>query len=231
VSAQGRKALLFFVGLAALAAVGAGAAKRLLRFAAGPEAEILTALKQTEGASLRLDVEGAPEPLVSSRHAFDRVVVDVDPDGEAARVAATLDFEGRLGSTTVSSLGLERIRWRRADGEWIAPDGLAPLLSRVVGALERRRRALEGGDSAALAALLDGGGSAAEPDLQRVREVSAREYRAVAWYIRTERDEVLVTEEYRLLGQRGDRAVDESGARQLVLHERRGQFLFSGGLR
>jgi hypothetical protein len=231
VSAQGRKALLFFAGLAVLAVLGVGVANRLLRFAAGPEAEILTALKQSEGASLRLDVDGAPVQLVSSRHAFDRIVVDVDPDGEGARVAATLDFVGRLGSTAVSSLGLERIRWRRADGEWIAPDGLAPLLAKVVGALERRRRALERGDLDAFAALVDGGGATADPDLERVRDVSDREYRAVAWYIRTERGQVLVTEEYRLLGQRGDRAVDESGARQLVLHEGRGQFLFSGGLR
>jgi hypothetical protein len=223
VSAQGRKALLFFAALAALVAVGGVLANRLLRFAAGPEAEILTALKQTERVPLRVQVEGTPEPLVSSRHAYDRVVVDLDPDGKGARVTATLDFVGHFGVTQVSSLGLERIRWQRAEDEWIAPEGVAPLLARVVGILERRRRALERGDAAALAALGDEDGS--------LLEVSNRQYQARAWYIRTERDQVLITEEYRLIGQRGDRAVDESGARRLVLRERRGQFLFSAELR
>jgi hypothetical protein len=230
VTSEGRKALLFFAGVTALAAVGGLLATRLLRFAAGPEAEILTALKRMERAPLRLEVPGVREPLVSSRLVYERIVVDVDPEGGHARATATLDFVGRLGSTEVSSLGLERIGWRRADGEWVAPDGFAPRLAKVVGALERRRRALEGGDSAALTGLAEGDGPAIDPELDRMLEISGRQYRAVAWYIRSEREEVLVTEEYRLLGRTRDRPVDESGARRLVLHERRGEFLFSAGL-
>ena len=229
---EARKALAFFAGLAALGLVGAALATRLLGMAAGPEAEIVAALKQSELATLRLEVPGTREPLVSSRHLYERIVVDVAADGERARVTATLDFDGRLGATRVSSLGLERIPWRRAGGEWIAPKGYAPLLSRVVGALERRRGALQGGDSAALAGLAASAQESlfGDPEIQRVLAVSGREYRASAWYIRGERGEVLVTEEFRLVGHTRDRPVDESGTRRLVLHERDGELLFSAGL-
>jgi hypothetical protein len=234
VTAEGRKALAFFAGFAVLGVVAAGLATRLLGIAAGPEAEIIAALKRTEGAgaTLRLEVPGTPEPLVSTRHFYERIVVDVEPDGTRARTTATLDFDGRIGLTEVSSLGLERIPWRRADDGWTAPQGYAPLLVRVVGTLERRRQALQRGDAVALARLAGfaEGRLLRDAEIQRVLAVTGREYRAVAWYIRAERGEVLVTEEFRLLGHTRDRPVDETGTRRLVLHERGGEFLFSAGL-
>lgn len=230
---EGRKALAVFAGVAVVAAAGVVLATRVLRIAAGPEAEILTALKATEDAPLRVQVPGAREPLVSSRHLYQRIVVDVDRKGSQARAIATLDFDGVLGATRVSSLGLERIPWRREAGEWVAPEGFAPVLARVVGALERRRSALDGGDPSALAALGPSAedASSGDPEIRRLLAISERRYRALAWYIRTERDQVLVTEEYRLLGYTPERPVDESGARRLVLRERNGEFLFAAGLR
>jgi hypothetical protein len=232
VKTEARKALAFFAGVAVVGLVGVGLAFRLLKIAAGPEAEIVATLKQTERAALRLEVPGADEPLVSSRHFYERIVVDVDPDGAHARATATLDFDGRLGATEVSSLGLERIPWRREGAEWIVPQGYAPVLVRVVGALERRRQALQGGDAAALAGMSGAPRETVSRDreIQRVLAVSGREYRVVAWYIRAERGEVLVREEFRLLGHTRDQPVDETGTRRLVLHERDGEFLFSAGL-
>lgn len=227
-TSEGRKALLFFGGTAvALAALGL-AVGRVLSFAAGPEAEIRAALEAGGTSGLRVEVPGEAEPAVSSRHAWERVVVDVAPDGEAAVVSATLDFDGRWGAVRVSSLGLEKVLFQRTPQGWAASAGAAPRLSRVLGLLARRQSALLAGDEAALRALSAEEGR--EPELGRVLGLAGREYRALAWYIRSERDEVVVTEDYHLLGHTPDRAVDEEGSRRLILRRTNGEFLFSPGL-
>src|SRR5215831_9034707 len=122
--------------------LGAGVwvAYQLVGAAAGPEPELIALLKQTEKDGLRLAVPGASEALVSKAHHFDRFSVRIGPNGDTAEVACTLDFNGRLGATQVSSVGLERTAFEYRAGGWRPVSGLAPLLAQVVGALEARRR-------------------------------------------------------------------------------------------
>jgi hypothetical protein len=207
---------------------------RLLGSAAGPEAEIITALKSTEREGLELTVPGAQARLVSKEHHFARITVNVEPGGQRAVAWATLDFTGRLGRTEVGSLGVERVPFVLRGRTW-APEGLtAPRLVAVVGRLEARRRALEAGDRTALEALrapgaaTEGGGETEE--LEKVLALQRRRYQAEAWYLRLERDEVVATEAWRLEGVLPSRPVDEKGRRRLSLIRSGEEFLFSPGL-
>ncbi len=223
--------------IAVLAAVAALAVlrPRLLGVAAGPEVEILTALKEAEREGLELAIPGAEAPLKSTALHFARITVNVEPGGERAVAWATLDFDGTLGRTEVSSLGVERVPFVRRGREW-RPEGLAaPRLAAVVGALEARRRALESGDRTALEALRapgaeaeGGGGEAAE--LEKVMGLQRRHYRSEAWYLRLERDGAVASEEWHLEGQSPSRPVEERGRRQLSLVRGGEEFLFSPGL-
>jgi hypothetical protein len=207
----------------------------LLGVAAGPEAEIITALKEAERQGLELLIPGAGGPLKSTRLYFARITVNVEPGGKRAVAWATLDFDGTLGRTEVGSLGVERVPFVRQGRRWV-PEGLpAPRLAAVVGALEARRRALESGDRTALEALRapgseaeDGGAETAE--LEKVLEVQRRHYRAEAWYLRLERDGAVASEQWRMEGQLPSRPVDARGQRQLSLIRRGEEFLFSPGL-
>ncbi|HEX8437810.1 hypothetical protein [Archangium sp.] len=206
---------------------------RLLGMAAGPEVEIITALKSTEQDRLELAIPGAGARLTSQTHHFARITVSVEPGGQRAVASATLDFSGRLGRTEVSSLGVEQVPFVLRGREWV-PEGLAaPRLAAVVGALEARRRALEAGDRKTLMALRgpgeagDGGG---EAEVERVLALQRRRYEARAWYLRLERDEAVVTEEWRLEGVLPSRPVDEKGQRRLSLIRSGEEFLFSPGL-
>ena len=195
---------VFILVLAAAAALVV-LVPRLLGVAAGPEAEIITALKSTEREGLSLTVPGVEEPLQSREHHFARITVNVEPGGERAVAWATLDFEGTLGRTGISSLGVERVPFVLRGREWVPESLAAPRLAAVVRALETRRRALEAGDREALTGLLapgleatTGGG---EAELARVLELQRRRYRAETWYLRLERDEAVATEAWRLEGQ------------------------------
>jgi hypothetical protein len=206
---------------------------RLLGAAAGPEVEIITALKSTERESLELAVPGAVAKLVSREHHFARITVNVEPGGQRAVAWATLDFTGRLGRTEVGSLGVERVPFVLRGRTW-EPEGLtAPRLVAVVGRLEARRRALEAGNRTALEALrapgtvADGGG---EAELEKVLALQRRRYQAEAWYLRLERDEVVASETWRLEGVLPSRPVDERGQRRLSLIRSGEEFLFSPGL-
>ncbi|HEX5753442.1 MAG TPA: hypothetical protein VFZ09_45015 [Archangium sp.] len=218
----------------AAAAVAVLLVPRLLGVAAGPEADIITALKSTERDGLSLTLPGVEEPLRSQKHHFARITVNVEPGGERAVAWATLDFDGLLGSTAISSLGVERVPFVRREGEWVPETLAAPRLAAVVRALESRRRALEAGDRRALAALLapglessTGGG---EAELERVMELQKRRYRAETWWLRLERDEAVATETWRLEGQTPSRPVDERGQRRFSLIRHEEEFLFSSGL-
>lgn len=221
--------------IAALAVATAVAvlAPRMFGLAAGPEVEIITALKRTEGDGLSLALPGASQPLIGREHRFARITVRLEPGGKRAEALATLDFSGSLGDTEVSSLGVERVPFVLRDGRW-EPEGLAaPRLAAVVAALEARRRALEAGDTEALARLKgpagDGGGSG-DAGLAELLALERRRYTARAWYLRLERDEAVVTEHWRLEGQLPSRPVDERGERRLSLIRDGEEFLFSPAL-
>ncbi|MFP2934494.1 hypothetical protein ACLESO_57175, partial [Pyxidicoccus sp. 3LG] len=129
--------------LLAVGATLAVFAPRLLGAAAGPEAEIITALKEVEADGLTLPVPGAPEPLKSQKLFYARITVAVAPGGQRAEAFATLDFDGTLGRTQVGTAGVERVPFVRRDGAWVPEGTAAPRLLAVVTALEARRRALE----------------------------------------------------------------------------------------
>ncbi len=205
---------------------------RLLGVAAGPEVEIITALKTTEREGLSLTLPGVEEPLTSREHHFARITVDVEPGGERAVAWATLDFDGTLGRTEVSSLGVERVPFVLRDGEWVPEGQLAPRLAAVVGALESRRAALEAGTLPTLQALLareaapPGG-----PELEGVLALRDRRYKAEGWFLRLERDEAVATERWHLQGSLPERPVDTRGERRLQLLRDGDEFLFSPALR
>ena len=125
-SGEARKALLFFAVTAATGLVVVVFGTRVLGMAAGPESEIITLLKKTESSGLSAKASGLEGELRSIRHHFERIVVESSPETRTAEVVTTLDFEGQLGATKVSSLGLETLRFEWRDGEWRALDGLAP---------------------------------------------------------------------------------------------------------
>jgi hypothetical protein len=230
--------------IAALAlAMLAGVGPRVLGLAAGPEAEIITALKRLEKDGIELSLPGAAAPLQSREVHYDRLSVRVEPGGQRAVVLATLDFTGSLGDTQVSSLGVEQVPFVNDGGDWRLEGRAAPRLTAVVESLEARRRALEAGDPEALARLSisesDDGGApgqggsvgVGEPDLETVLALTKRRYRAEAWFIRLERDEAVATEHWRLQGDLPSRPVDRMGERRLNLLRRGEEFLFSFALR
>lgn len=214
-----------FLGfLAATGAVGliiAVLGSRFLGAASGPDGAIITHLKKLErdGTAQQL----ACGQLLGPKLQFERISVALDADGEGATVTSTLDFTGELRRTAgvptrVSSLGLERARYRLKDGEWVAESTDFPRLVTIVEALERRRSALERGE-------VQPDGGVPWPGL------SHRVYSSLAWFIRSEREDVQVSEDYQVQGWRPDRPVDEKATRRLSLREdARGLFSFPDGI-
>lgn len=219
--------------LGALVLAGALALLPRLGSLSNPEAELITQLKRTERDGLTLPLGPGLPSLVSSRHHFDRITVTLDLPARQAKAVSTLDLDGRVGQTEVSTLGLERTPFREVDGRWAPTDGWAPLLRDALSLLERRRRALEQDGDAALEALVvskDRVRALGDPRLAALRQVGHRRYRVTAWYLRTERSRVRVTEAYRLEGDTPDRPVDEEGRRSLVLVREGDVLLFEGAL-
>lgn len=181
---------------------------KLLGAAAGPQGELVTRLKALEDKGLTLALDGGA--LTAPRPGYQRISLALDADGAGALVTSTLDFTGelrRLGSldppTRVSSLGLERARYAYRDGEWAPEASDAPRLAAIVAALEARRQAL----------------SAEQPDAGEFPGATRRAWRSEAWFIRSERDVVEVTEEFRFDGVTPERPVAERGLRRLTLVE------------
>jgi hypothetical protein len=223
------------------------ASPRLLSLSAGPRAEILTALKTMEHRGLTLRVPGAPQPLRSHALHFSRLSVSPGEGRAVALAHATLDFDGRLGTTTVSSLGVEQVPFAPTGAglgaaRWLPLGSAAPRLGAGVAALEARRQALESGDLQRLAALegrsAAGAGAgdaparapAAAEALRQVLAVGERAYRVEAWYLRLERDEATVGERWRLTGTGPSGRVELRGERRLRLQRRGEEFFFSPGL-
>jgi hypothetical protein len=221
---QGARALTFLGVTAALALVVAVLGPRLLGAAAGPEAELVTRLKSAERAGLALPVEGLGT-LHATQLSYQRISVVLDADGQGATVTSTLDLEGnveRPGAvprTRVSSLGLERARYRFVEGAWVPERSDAPRLTAILRALEARRR------------LLNQPTLPPDAGLEALALLTRRSYSSEAWFIRSEREDVTVSEDFRLQGDEPHRPVDERGTRRLRLWEDgSGLFTFPDGL-
>lgn len=198
-----------------------------------PESEIITQLKRTERDGLTLPLGTGMPALVAARHHFDRITVRLDLPEHQAMATSTLDLDGKVGEIRVSSLGLERTPFVERQGRWSPADGDAPLLRDALAALEGRRRALEQDGPAALAGWVTASSRAralGDPRLVQWLAIRHRRYQVRAWYVRTERERVVVTEEYRLEGDTPDRPVDEEGRRRLELVREGGRLLFDGAL-
>lgn len=234
-----RKVVGFAVAAAAVVAALALVLPRWLGSAAGPATEIITALKTAERDGLSQAVAGGR--LTSRKASFARMSVSAPAGATEAVLTATLDFEGALGETTVSSLGLERVPFVWRDSEWVPQAGWVPRLGAVVSALERRRHWLEqaapgssfgsSGPAASDSGQGEATAAAAAAAVQQWLLVKERRYRSLAWFIRSEREEVVVTEDFERKGLLPDRPVDERGTVRLTLQEHpSGEFFFPHGL-
>lgn len=198
---QGWRFAGFVLTTLALVATVAVLGPRLLR-AGSPEAEIITALKRLERHGVTSQLPFGT--LRSTSLQYQRLSVTLDASGEEATVSGTLDWVGVLerpggaAPTRVSSLGLERMRWRHAEGTWSPARGFTPRLEAILEALERRRATLEA---------------------ERDPGVVQRAYRALGWYIRSEREEVVASEDFRIEETRTDRPVDRLGTSRVELSE------------
>lgn len=222
----------FFAAVGATALLLYVALPRLLGKAAGPDAAIVSLVKGVEKNGLQvLPAPGIP-PIVASKTHFDRITVTADPEAHTAVAVTTLDFDGYFGETKVSSLGYEKIQFRWEDGEWHVEGGMAPRLTGIVLALEARRHALQTGNVEQLLALEGVSADAGlAPEVADVLRLSNRKVTARAWYIRSERDSVLVTEEARVEGALPDRPVDDVTTKRLQLERKPGgEFFFPHGL-
>jgi hypothetical protein len=206
---------LGFVGLTlAVVLVGGALGQRVLFAAAGPDGAIITRMKELERSGLEISSDAGV--LVSTKLQYQRISVTLDAAGTRATVTSTLDFTGLLrrsdaSVTRVSSLGLERATYVLDRTEWTPEHTDAPRLLRIVQALDARRVALDTGDALA--------------------PIEHHHWESQAWFIRSERGEVEVAEDYRLTGTTRERPVDEKATRRLSLQEDAdGGFSFPGGL-
>lgn len=223
-----RRAALFLLAVCVVIGGMYWGFPRLISAASGPEDAVMAALKKTETDGLGLEVPGRSVRLVAQRHSFDRITVSVEKSADAAVAFATLDFNGTLGEITVSSLGRERIPFRRDRDGWKPAGSYAPELVAVVVTLEARRQALASGNLGELASLNGGADfSNSQPALSAFLETNTRRYRARAWFIRLDRDEFIVTEQYE---DDRDQAREKMATRRLRLYRREGKLLFRDGL-
>jgi hypothetical protein len=213
--------LSFFAATGALGLVIVVLGGRFLGSAGGADGAIITRLK-------KLERDGVVEPLAwaelrGPKVQFERISVVLDSEGKTATVTSTLDFTGELHRavgvhTRVSSLGLERARYHLVDDEWLPESTDYPRLLKILEALEQRRAALALGEVQP-----DGG--------VPFPEVTQRVYSSEAWFIRSEREDVTASEDYRFEGRTPDRPVDEKATRRLSLREdSTGSFSFPDGI-
>ena len=188
------------VGLLAVALAAAGlffALPSLLGLAGGTPTEVGSVLADAARPPVTLAIAGSTTPLVGQSLHFQRVTV-AEEGPDRARAVSTLDFEGMLGSTRVSSLGRETTRFARHTTGWRLDGSLAPTLGGIVSALVARRLALQTSNAIALAELhapADREQALAEPALRALLAHPVRNTAIQAWYVRSESGEVTVTEE------------------------------------
>jgi hypothetical protein len=219
-----RKLVLLIVGGAAVLSLLIRFLPGLLGAAAGADVEIVTEIKNAETHGFAVDIPQAGT-LRSARASFQRI--SVVPQQEHASVTATLDFDGTFNDTAVSSLGHERISFVLRDAQWVPEQSFAPRLAGIVRALELRRKSIEQGQPRGSCDGTDGGSA----DLDTWMRVKNRRLKATSWLIRSERDEVIVSEDFRFTGDTPDRPIDESGTRRMLLQpDPSGEFCFPTGL-
>jgi hypothetical protein len=204
-----------FVGATlVLVIVGGSLGQRFLFTAAGPDGEIITRMKELERDGL--DIATDAGTLESTKLQYQRISVTLDAAGKRATVTSTLDFTGQWSrvdrsSTKVSSLGLERAVYVLNGTDWVPETNDAPRLLRIVQTLDARRVELDIGDT--------------------LKDIANHHWESQAWFIRSEREDIEVAEDYRLTGSTPDRPIDEKATKRLSLHEDTdGGFSFPGGL-
>ncbi len=202
---------------------------RMLGAAGGPEPEVIAAFRTAALARAPIPIPGAPSFEPRSLR-FDRFSITVD--GERASAVATLDASGSCGGVAVSSLGRERVAFRRLAGRW-EPDGpLAPALAAALSVLWQRAALLSGDASGSLAALVlpaDRDRALGDARIDSVLRLPGHRWEPRAWYLRSERGEVLVTEEAVLTSTSRD-PEPRTGRLRLVSFGDVGSFVFTGGL-
>ena len=228
-SRRGTRAVAVLLGLAGLAGAVWALLPALLGAAGGPEPELIAALRSAELARAPIRVRGgaAFEPR-SLR--FDRFSVTVD--GDRATVVTTLDAAGTSGGVEVSSLGRERVRFLRRVGRW-EPDGpVAPALAGALEVLWQRAGLLSASSAEALGALVtpaDRERSLGDARIDPVLRLPGHRWEPRAWYLRSEREEVLVTEEAILTSSSRD-PEPRTGRLRLLPSGDAGVFVFAGTL-
>jgi hypothetical protein len=202
---------------------------RLLGAAGGPEPEVIAAFRTAELARAPFPVPGAA-PFEPRSLRFDRFSITID--GERASAVATLDASGSCGGVEVSSLGRERVAFRRRAGRW-EPDGpLAPALAAALSVLWQRAALLSGSVAGSLGPLVlpaDRERALGDARIDSVLRLPGHRWEPRAWYLRSERGEVLVTEEA-VLSSSSREPEPRTGRLRLVSSGEAGSFVFAGGL-
>lgn len=213
-----------------IAAVVIGAIVFAVRWAldaaAGPQAEILVELKRHERDGIELKLPFGVFTATQLQYSRMSVVLDSE---QSATVRSTLDLSGRVtrpdGSVTlVSSLGIERVPFKRSGSGWEPVNGPCPTVEAAMLALEARRAAIEKGDVSKL--------TEAPPDIELSQWLALKERKLFsrAWYLRNEREELTVSEDFRLSGDSPDKPVELIGTKRLTLKAKGAEFFFPQGL-
>ena len=226
---SGARATAVILGLCLALGVVWALLPRMLGAAGGPEPELIAAFRAAELARAPIPVPGAP-PFEPRSLRFDRF--SITADGEQASAVATLDALGTCGGVEVSSLGRERVRFRRRAGRW-EPDGpLAPALAATLSVLWQRAAQLSGtaaGSLGVLVAPADREKAMADARIDSLLRLPGHRWEPRAWYLRSERGEVLVTEEA-VLSSSSRNPEPRTGRLRLVSSGDAGSFVFAGGL-
>lgn len=226
---RGARAIGVVLGLCLVVGVVWALLPRMLGAAGGPEPEVIAAFRAAELARAPIPVPGGPSFDPRSLR-FDRFSITVD--GDRASAVATLDASGSCGGVEVSSLGRERVGFRRQGGRW-QPDGpLAPALAGALSVLRQRARLLSGSAAEGLGVLVlpaDRDRAVADARIDSVLRLPGHRWEPRAWYLRSERGEVLVTEEANLTSSSRE-PEPRTGRLRLVPSGEGGSFVFAGGL-
>jgi hypothetical protein len=224
-SSEAQRFIAFVLAMGALLTSLIILVPRIFRSAGPVENEVALKLKEAEREGVTLQLSTNQAKVVATKARYDRISVHRDAkEPNKTRAVATLDFTGLLGKTEVSSLGFEEVAFVFKDGAWVVASGLAPRLVRILETLESSRQATE------ITTLFGPDGGVDPANILTQPGIKNRRYEVLAWYIRSEREDVLVTEKARLTGDLPDRPVDELVDRSLTLRPRGDNYEVSADL-